>query len=66
MPVMEFQMTNLIPLKKLQLDLPRFIVSRMYYYLDNLLLLEYIEQNLNPIGKSIKNDFDNLIDFDIC
>lgn len=66
MPVLEFQMTNLIPLKKLQEDIPNFVVPRMYYYLDNLDLLKYLEKNLNPVGKKIVNDFINLKDFDIC
>lgn len=66
MPVIEFQMTNLIPLKKLQNDIPKFVVPRMYYYLDNTELLDYINNNLHPIGEPIINDFENLIDLDIC
>ena len=44
MPVLEFQMTNLIPLKKLQEDIPNFIVPRMYYYLDDFDLLKYLKK----------------------
>ena len=66
MPVIKFQMTNLISLKKLKNDIPKFMVPRMYYYLDGTELLDYLNQNLHTVGAPIINDFENFIDVDIC
>lgn len=51
MEITEFQETNSIPLEKLRVDLPGFVVPQMYYYIDDSELLSYLEMNLKPIGK---------------
>lgn len=66
MPCLRFQKTNRIELKKIQADIPNFIVPRMYYYLDGTSLLDYFENQLTPIGEPIVHSFENLKDDDIC
>ncbi len=66
MPMLSFQKTTKIPLSKLKLDIPNFVVPRMYYYLDDLPLLEYLNSNLTPIGKKTINTFSEIEDCDIC
>jgi hypothetical protein len=66
MPMYSFQATTKIPLEKLREDVPDFVVPRMYYYLDNLPLLSYIEENLQPTAEKATYNFDDLTDDDIC
>lgn len=66
MEITEFQETNSIPLKKLRNDLPGFVVPQMYYFIDNSELLDYLENNLKPIGKKIVHDFSNITSDLIC
>ena len=66
MPMYSFQPTTKIPLEKLREDGPDFVVPRMYYYLDNLPLLSYIEDNLQPTAEKATYNFDKLADDDIC
>lgn len=66
MPVLSFQKTSSISLEQLRLDLPRFIVPRMYYYIDNTDLLKYLKSKLKPIGPLLENSFSHLSDDDIC
>lgn len=65
-PVLEFQKTNRIMLDQIRTDLPGFIVPRMYYFIDESPLLEYLRHNLFPQGPEIQNRFDSIIDTDIC
>lgn len=65
-PIYKFQPTNRIPLDKLREDIPGFIVPRMYYYLDNLPLLDYLEKELVPTGEVITHSFDVILDDEIC
>ena len=65
-PMHSFQATTMLPLEKLRVDIPDFVVPRMYYYLDNLPLLNYIQEHLLPIAEKVIFDFDNLSDDDIC
>lgn len=64
--IKDFQKTNKITLTQLKNDIPDFIVPRMYYYLDNTELLEYLENNLVSQGEKYINTFDVIEDDDIC
>ncbi len=66
MEITEFQETNSIPLEKLRVDLPGFVVPQMYYYIDDSELLNYLEMNLKPMGKKIVHDFSNISSNLIC
>lgn len=66
MPIYSFQKTSRIPLAQLQGDLPRFIVPRMYYYIDNSSLLEYLKEHLICCDTPFINSFDFIDDEDIC
>lgn len=66
MEITEFQETNSIPLEKLRVDLPRFVVPQMYYYIDDSELLNYLEMNLKPIGEKIVHGFSNISSNLIC
>ncbi|MDB2108604.1 hypothetical protein PMW03_00440 [Clostridium paraputrificum] len=65
-PMKTFTKTNKIPLDKLRNDLPNFIVPRMYYYIDDSELLEYLQTNLLPTEDTRINDFSFIADIDIC
>lgn len=65
-PMYKFQPTNRISLEEVREDNPGFIVPRMYYYLDNHPLLDYLEKNLIPAGEMITHSFDVIGDDDIC
>lgn len=66
MQIDEFRETNAIPLETLRVDLDKFVVPQMYYYLDGTPLLEYINSNINETGFVIKHDFSNITSNDIC
>ena len=65
-PVLSFQKTTSISLGQLRQDLPRFIVPRMYYYIDDSDLLRYLKSRLKPTGPLVENSFSHLSDDDIC
>ena len=65
-PCLTFQPTNRIPLNKLREDIDNFIVPRMYYYIDDLPLLEYLKSSLVPTGEMLIHRFDSIEDEDIC
>lgn len=65
-PLLSFQKTNRLPLHDLQKDIPNFVVPRMYYYLDDLELLDYLNNKLEYIGAPIYHSFDYIEDDDIC
>lgn len=65
-PVLSFQKTNRIPLSKLQSDFENFVVPRMYYFIEDSELLQYLHQNLIAQGDPIINDFSLIKDEDIC
>lgn len=44
MEINKFENTNAIPLNKLRDNLIKFIVSQMYYFIENSELLEYLEK----------------------
>jgi len=66
MPVLSFQPTSRIPLNTLRADLPNFIVPRMYYYIDETPLLQYLQRNLMHNSSEIRNSFVEILDEDIC
>ena len=65
-PCLTFQPTNRLPLNKLREEIDNFIVPRMYYYIDDLPLLEYSKCNLVPTGETLIHRFDTIEDEDIC
>lgn len=66
MEIIDFQDTNKIPLKQLRSDLCNFVVPQMYYYIDGLPLLDYLEANLFPCGNKIVHDFSCVSSEQIC
>lgn len=66
MEIMDFQMTNKIPLEQLRKKLHRFVVPQMYYYLENTELLNYLKKNLKVKGNVIKHDFSHIESSQIC
>ena len=65
-PIRTFQKTNKITLQKLQQDIPNFIVPRMYYYIDNSDLLQYLESNLIPVCPPFITNLSEIQNSDIC
>ena len=61
-----FQNTSLIELMDLKTDFPNFLIPQMYYYLDDHPLLQYLENNLVPIGEPITHTFENIKSEQIC
>ena len=66
MEIIDFQMTNKIPLEQLRKDLSRFVVPQMYYYLENTELEEYLDNNLHAEGDIIIHDFSHIESWQIC
>lgn len=66
MEITDFQDTNKISLEQLRMDLPRFVVPQMYYFIDDTPLLDYLEQNLIPYGERIVHDFTHITSEQIC
>ena len=64
MPILKFQKTNKINLSQLRIDIPKFIVPRMYYYIDDTELLSYLEENLYAIGDPTINNFLEIKDYE--
>lgn len=64
--ICDFQKTNTIPLKQLRKDIPGFVVSQMYYYLEESPLLKYLEQNLILEGEKIYHNFSSVVSSIIC
>lgn len=65
-PIMSFTPTNRIALETLRNDLQRYIVPRMYYFIDDSELEQYLRANLRPTGDTLKHDFGSILDDDIC
>lgn len=66
MPLLEFQETNLLQLDQIRNEYPYFVVPRMYYYIDNNPLMEYLDSHLFPVGEARKHTFEVITDDDIC
>ena len=65
-PMLSFTKTVRIPLNQLRTDIKGFIVPRMYYYIDDSDLLNYLKVNLTPLEETYQNDFSFISDDDIC
>lgn len=66
MEIRKFQNTTRIPLPDIKEKFPDFLIPQMYYYLDDLPLLEYLQDNLLPIGEPITHEFENITSDMIC
>lgn len=66
MEIRKFQNTTAISLETIKKQFPKFLIPQMYYYLDGLPLLEYLEENLTPIGNPITHRFDDIKSCQIC
>lgn len=66
MQIQKYQHTNMIFLKKIKQDIPKFNIPYMYYYLDGTPLLGYLVKNIKPEGKEIVHCFDNITSEQIC
>ncbi len=64
--IYEYIQTNKIPLEQLRREIPGFKPPRMYYFIDNTPLLDYLEKNLKPSGKRWSYTFHQVADEDIC
>lgn len=67
MEIPKFQNTSSISLTDIKKVFPNFIIPQMYYYyLDNHPLLQYLKDNLIPIGELITHSLDNITSDQIC
>jgi len=64
--IYEYIQTNKISLEQLRKDIPGFKPPRMYYFIDNTPLLDYLEKSLRPSGKRWEFTFEDVDDNDIC
>lgn len=60
MEIQKFQNTSSVSLEEIKNLFPNFLTPQMYYYLDEYLLLPYLESNLVPIGEPIIHIFDRV------
>lgn len=66
MEIQKFQNTTSIELSELRKEFPELLIPQMYYYLDGLTLLDYLEEQLKPIGDPITHSFENIKSNQIC
>lgn len=66
MEIQRFQNTSSIALADVKKVFPNFLIPQMYYYLDAHPLLQYLEDNLVPIGEPITHTFENITSDQIC
>lgn len=66
MEIQRFQNTSSIALADVKKVFPNFLIPQMYYYLDEHPLLQYLEDNLIPIGEPITHTFENITSNQIC
>lgn len=66
MEIQKFQNTSSISLEDIKKVFPNFLIPQMYYYLDDHPLLQYLNDNLVPIGESITHTFENITSDQIC
>jgi predicted transcriptional regulator len=66
MEINRFENTNAIALEKLSIDLPKFVVPQMYYFIENSELLSYLEKNLVPDGIVVTHTYDKITSDKIC
>lgn len=66
MEIQKFQNTTSISLEAIREQFPDFLIPQMYYYLDGLPLLKYLEENLIPVDNPITHKFDDIKSYQIC
>lgn len=66
MEIQKFQNTTSVSLDEIKKVFPQFIIPQMYYYLDDHPMLQYLEDNLIPIGEPIIHTFENITSDQIC
>lgn len=64
--IKEFQNTSAITLNELKNKFPNFLIPQMYYFLDDLPLLKFLESNLKELDQPIKHNFDYIDSSLIC
>ncbi len=66
MEIQRFQNTTQLPLEDIRKVFPKFLIPQMYYYLDDLPLIDYIQDNLKNVGDSITHEFNDIESSKIC
>ncbi|WP_029072984.1 hypothetical protein [Kandleria vitulina] len=66
MQITKFQDTSAIGLTDIKEIFPKFLIPQMYYYLDGLPLLDYLEKNLMEVGAPITHSFKEITSDMIC
>ena len=66
MEIQKFQNTTSVSLGEIKKVFHKFIIPQMYYYLDDHPMLQYLEDNLIPIGEPIIHTFENITSNQIC
>lgn len=66
MEIQKFQNTSSISLENIKKVFPDFLIPQMYYYLDDHPLLQYLKDNLEPIGEPITHTFENITSDQVC
>lgn len=66
MEIQKFQNTTRIPLAEVRKEFPNFLIPQMYYYLEDLPLLDYLRSNLKPVGEPVTHSFENISSDLIC
>ena len=66
MEIQRFQNTSSIALADVKKVFSNFLIPQMYYYLDDHPLLQYLEDNLVPIGEQITHTLENITSDQIC
>lgn len=66
MEIQRFQNTSSIALADIKKVFHNFLIPQMYYYLDDHPLLQFLEDNLEPIGEPITHTFENITSDQIC
>lgn len=64
--IKEFQNTSAITLNELKNNFPNFLIPQMYYFLDDLPLLKFLESSLKELDQPIKHNFDHIDSSLIC
>ena len=66
MQITKFQDTSAISFTDIKDKFPKFLIPQMYYYLDGLPLLDYLEKNLMEVGAPITHSFKEITSDMIC
>ena len=64
--IKEFQNTSAITLNELKKEFPNFLIPQMYYFLDDLPLLKFLESKLKELDQPIRHNFDHIDSSLIC